>query len=187
MASKQANELVELTETAAADLFPVYDASESVPEKLKKLTWANLVALLGSAVSTLTNKTIAACTLSGTMNAADQVIQRPRFLDSAETVNALGSKSVTFAIDLTSGNVATATLTGTGAMTISFTNPPASGAMGICVLHLTNGGLRTITWTGVTWSGGVAPSLSSAGVDVLMFFTSDGGASWLGSRIWKTV
>jgi len=187
MASKQFYELTEITATADDDLLAVYDTSESIPEKVKKLTWANLISLIGSATATLTNKTIGASTLSGTMNASDQVIQRPKFLDSAETVQALGSKSSTFAIDLTAGNVATATLTGTGAMTISFSNPPASGAMGICLLHLTNGGLRTLTWTGVTWSGNVAPALSSSGVDVLLFMTTDGGTTWRGLRIWKTV
>ena len=187
MASKQVDELTELTSLADADMFPVFDASESVPEKVKKFTWANLVSAIGSVVMTLTNKTIGACTLSGTLNAADQTIQRPKFMDSAETVQALGSKNANFSIDLTAGNVATATLTGSGALTIGFANPPASGSMGICILHLTNGGLRTLTWTGVTWSGGVAPSLSSAGVDVLLFMTTDGGTTWRGSRIWKTV
>ena len=40
---------------------------------------------------------------------------------------------------------------------------------------------RTITYpVGTKWIGGVAPTLTAVGEDVLAFFTLDGGASWYG-------
>ena len=59
-----------------------------------------------------------------------------------------------------------------------FTNGPASGLAQSIVLLLTNGGLRTWTWPAtVRWASGVAPVLTSSGVDVLQFFTRDAGAN----------
>jgi hypothetical protein len=34
---------------------------------------------------------------------------------------------------------------------------------------------------GTKWAGGVAPSLTPSGIDVLSFLTHDGGATWRGS------
>jgi hypothetical protein len=48
-------------------------------------------------------------------------------------------------------------------------------------MEITNGGQGTLTWgVEVDWAGGVAPTLTAAGVDLLKFYTRDGGASWIG-------
>lgn len=97
----------------------------------------------------------------------------------AESVNVLGSVSGATAIDYSLGSVITATAT--DAVTWSVTNPPTSGKAGSFTLVLTNGGVGTQTWpSGSKWSGGTAPTLTASGVDVLSFFTTDGGTTWRG-------
>ena len=95
------------------------------------------------------------------------------------TLNALGSINSNTEIDLANGAFVTATIT--GSLTFTFSNPPATGQGMQFVLILTNGGSAVVTWPGaVTWTGGTAPTLRSSGVDVLRFYTSNGGANWYG-------
>jgi hypothetical protein len=66
------------------------------------------------------------------------------------------------------------------ARTWTFRNVPVGVAV-VVVLELTNGGTGTQTWpSAVKWPGGTAPTLTSAGVDVLAFVTDDAGAAWRG-------
>jgi len=120
-------------------------------------------------------------TLGGGIVCSDEEISRPKFKDYAETINALGDVGGgTDAIDLTAGNVVSATVS-TGAQTFTFTNPPADGVAGSFTLFLTNGGSQTVNWPGaVDWAGGSAPSLTSSGIDVLTFTTLDAGTIWYG-------
>lgn len=49
------------------------------------------------------------------------------------------------------------------------------------LLEVTNGGQGTLTWAAaIQWAGGVAPTLTAAGKDLLRFVTRDGGVSWMG-------
>ena len=99
----------------------------------------------------------------------------------SEDVNAIGATGGgTQDIDLTDGNVVTATVD-TSANTFTFSNPPASGKCGSFTIILTNGGSQTVNWPGaVDWAGGSAPTLTTAGIDVLTFTTADGGTIWYG-------
>ena len=101
--------------------------------------------------------------------------------DYGETVNVLGDLGGgTDDIDLTAGNVVTATVS-TSTETFTFSNPPASGTAGSFTLILTNGGSQTVNWpASVDWAGGTAPSLTASGVDVVTFTTVDGGTIWYG-------
>jgi hypothetical protein len=93
------------------------------------------------------------------------------------TVNALGSVSGAQAMDFSLGNVVS--ITANGDLTLSITNPPASGKTGTLTLLLTNGGAVSVTWpSGTTWLTGSAPSLTASGLDVLSFTTTDGGTTW---------
>ena len=124
-----------------------------------------------------TSKTVTA-NGSGTVNCVDYIIQRPRFTDYAETKVAMAAN----AVDLTLGNVQTYTLS--GGQTLTFTNPPATGNSGSFTLMVTNGGSATLTWpTSVDWTGGTAPTLTSSGLDVLVFTTIDAGTTWLGFTV----
>lgn len=87
--------------------------------------------------------------------------------------------SVANNLDLSLGNVFTHTLSGNTSFTVS--NVPATGTTATVILDLTNGGAHTITWwSGVKWSGGVAPTLTASGRDMLGFITHDGGTTWSG-------
>jgi len=79
--------------------------------------------------------------------------------------------------DLSLGNVFTKTISGTTTLTVS--NVPASGTVGYVVLELTNAGSATLNWfTGVKWAGGTAPTLTTAGKDIISMYTRDGGTIW---------
>ncbi len=130
---------------------------------------------------TLTNKTLGAATLSGTLAAADNLVMRPKLQDYGEAVNAIGSiGGGSQDIDLELGNVVTATVD-TSETTFTFSNPPAAGVAGSFTLILTNGGSETVNWpASAQWAGGAAPALTASGVDVLTFVTTDGGTVWYG-------
>lgn len=88
----------------------------------------------------------------------------------------LGAGSV---IDVNAGNLFIKTITGATAFTVS--NVPPAGTVATILLELTNGGAFTVSWmAGVKWDSGTAPTLTAAGVDLLGFFTSDGGTTWRG-------
>ena len=90
----------------------------------------------------------------------------------------LGSGNEVF--NLTDGNVHSARVTG-GTVTVSFTNPTASGNACSLTIILTNGGSRTVNWpAAVDWGGGSAPALTVSGRDVIEFVTIDGGTIWYG-------
>ena len=127
-----------------------------------------------------TSKTVTADS-NGTVNCADYIIQRPRFTDYAETVNAIGGTGGgTQDIDVESGNVVTATVD-TSTNTFTFSKPSATGKACSFTLLLTNGGSQTVNWPGsVDWAGGTAPSLTSSGVDIITFTTVDAGVIWYG-------
>ena len=68
--------------------------------------------------------------------------------------------------------------------TFTFTGA-TTGLVAAMVLELAQDatGSRTVTWPGsVVWPGGVAPTLSTtaAAVDILTFFSRDGGTTWYG-------
>jgi hypothetical protein len=87
-------------------------------------------------------------------------------------------------IDCSSGNYFTRTITGTE--TITFANVPTTGNAYSFTLVLTNGGSAAITWGSTPkWPSGTAPTLTSSGVDILVFFTSDGGTTWRGNLVQK--
>lgn len=80
-------------------------------------------------------------------------------------------------IDLATGNLFTKTISGVTTLTIS--NALANGNVNSFVLELTNGGSSIITWfSGVKWAGGIAPTLTAAGKDILGFYSHDGGTTW---------
>lgn len=87
-------------------------------------------------------------------------------------------------INLSQGNVFTKTVNATTTFTISGFLP--QGASNSFILELTNGGSYTINWfSGVKWSEGIAPILTSAGVDILGFYSYDGGVTWRGMVLCK--
>jgi hypothetical protein len=91
-------------------------------------------------------------------------------------------KSVAIAasdINLSLGNYFTRTISGATTLTVS--NVASSGDVAAFVLVLTDGGAYTVNFfSGVTFAGGTAPTLTASGVDILAFFTINGGTTWRG-------
>jgi len=155
----------------------------------------------GTGTSTFTAEAIfqASVSFSATVNFASQVnfnesvsfsasvqfndaqVIRPYFKDYAEAVNAIGSTGGgTQDIDLTLGNIVTATVD-TSENTFTFSNPSATGRACSFTLILTNGGSQTVNWpASVDWAAATAPTLTTAGVDIIEFFTVDAGTIWYG-------
>jgi hypothetical protein len=82
-------------------------------------------------------------------------------------------------LDLSTGT--SFSFTPSGATTVSFTNPPASGiAIGFAVEI--NGDGSAITWPdSVKWHLGAAPT-ATASKEVYTFITTDGGTSYVGKK-----
>ena len=82
-------------------------------------------------------------------------------------------------INLATGNLFTKTITVNTTLTISNVLP--SGNANSFILELTNGGSKVITWwSGMKWAGGTIPTLTASGVDILGFYSHDGGTTWRG-------
>tara|TARA_R110000868_G_scaffold51748_1_gene163590 strand:+ start:303 stop:944 length:642 start_codon:yes stop_codon:yes gene_type:complete len=141
-------------------------------------TAATSAATAFETADTEISKTDVAETRTASINMADNVLQRPELKDYSETKVAMAANDV----DLSAGNVFTKTIS--GAQTLTFSNPPATGKAGAFTLILTNGGSATVTFinsTGtVKWAAATAPTLTAAGVDVLTFTTIDAGTIWYG-------
>ncbi len=120
-------------------------------------------------------------TLGGAIAGADNQVGRVNLIDYGEVTSALGDLGGgTDDIDLTAGNSVSATVS-TGTQTFTFSSPTASDELCGFTLTLTNGGSQTVNWpASVDWAGGTAPTLTTSGVDILTFFTIDGGTIWHG-------
>lgn len=104
-------------------------------------------------------------------------------------ITALREKSAAISasdIDLAAANYFTKTISGTTTFTVS--NVATSGDVSAFILILTNGGSATVNWfSGVTWNNATPPTLTASGVDILGFFTINGGTTWRGLVLAKAV
>ena len=86
-------------------------------------------------------------------------------------------KTTTGTIYCNEGNNFTANLS--SSMLVIFANVPAVDGAYACTLKITSNG-NTVTWpTGTVWPTATPPTLS-AGTDVFVFYTHDGGTTWYG-------
>ena len=140
--------------------------------------------LTGNVSAAMLTGTLPALSVGGTLNGQDNTLSNVNLKDYGEVTNAIGSTGGgTQDIDLTLGNVVSATVD-TSANTFTFSNPSATGNNCGFVLYLTNGGSQTVNWpASVDYPGATAPTLTEAGVDVLVFNTTDAGTTWLGNLV----
>ena len=103
----------------------------------------------------------------------------------ADTVTALGNTGTAINLDVTSGNVFSATLTGNAVITLRY--PVATGSSSF-TLVLTNDATagRTVSWAGGSflWPGGAASlsrTTTANATDIWFFFTNNGGTTWYGN------
>ena len=126
---------------------------------------------------------VPAQTLAGAITGADQIVSAINLKDYGEVTQALGSAGGTRAVNLNDGNSVTATVA-TSANTFTFSNPTASDELCGFTLELTNGGSQTVNWpASVDWAGASAPTLTTSGVDYLVFWTVNGGTKWYGGLV----
>jgi len=130
---------------------------------------------------------LAGGTMTGETIFADQLATRPKMKDYSEAVNAIGSKSAAFDIDLEDGNVQSVTIS-SGTFNIGLTNGLASNSNSMTIIG-TNLGAGTPSFVSganggggnvVQWPGGTAPTVTASGTDILTFTTFDGGTQWYG-------
>ena len=89
------------------------------------------------------------------------------------------SLGVSSAIDLSLGNLFTKSIN--SSTKFSVLNCLSSGTSNSFILELVNAGAFTITWfSGIKWAEGIAPILTASGIDVLGFYSYDGGVTWKG-------
>ena len=133
--------------------------------------------------NTITGSTIAGTTLSGAVVGGDQIMSAVTHKDYAETCAENAAVTGTVSIDMNNGNVHSITLT--GAATLTFDNPVATGDSSSFTLIVKQDGTgsRVITWPGsVKWAANTPPTLTTTAgrYDILAFTTVDGGTCWFG-------
>jgi len=109
----------------------------------------------------------------------------------ADTVVALGNTGTAINLDVVSGGVFTATLTGNATITLRY---PVSSGSSSFTLILTNDGTagRTVAWSGGSFKfpGGAASlsrSTAANAIDIWVFFTPDGGTTYYGNIAMKNM
>ena len=123
-------------------------------------------------------------TLGGYINYADEQAIRPIIKDYAEVVYAGGNTGTSQTLDETNGNVQTWDMNGN----CTFTMPSGSGLQAgtslTLILTQDGTGSRTGAFTGVKWASSTAVTLTTtaSGIDIITFYTANGGASpvWYG-------
>lgn len=130
--------------------------------------------------------TATASTFSGGINMADSDLNRPVLEDYGvkHTAPTVSTNAVT--LDCAVSNSFLVDMDpATAAVTVTLSNPPASGTYGEMTIAIVMGTpAYGITWPGsVTWQGGSAPNLTTTNnsVDLVHLFTVDAGTTWYGT------
>tara|TARA_B110001469_G_C9379755_1_gene197021 strand:+ start:45 stop:551 length:507 start_codon:yes stop_codon:yes gene_type:complete len=156
------------TTTVEASLQAALNATTSATAAKDMLLLTKAVEAIGAAVTNI-------AALTAELDANDYVIKKAELKDYSETAVAMAADDC----DLQLGNVQTKAIS--TAVTLTFSNPPASGKAGAFTFIATFSGSPAITWPAtVKWAGGTAPTLTAAGIDVFTFMTTDGGTIWFG-------
>jgi hypothetical protein len=104
---------------------------------------------------------------------------------SNEVLYQYSTAAYTQTLDLATGG--TFSFTPSGATTVSFTNPPASGTATGFALEVVNTGGYTITWpSSIKWHLGAAPT-ATATKELYTFVTVDAGVSYLGKKAGENI
>jgi hypothetical protein len=149
-------------------------------------TVVNAINGIGNGAESLANVVITGGTMNNVtisngsvtnaaINFQDQLATRPTLKDYSINGEVLGVVSANATLDFANANFFSATANAN--LTFSFANASPANTLSGAVVALTNGGAYTLTWANVDWSGGVAPSLTSNGLDILVFVTYDAGTT----------
>lgn len=143
--------------------------------------------ILNDAASLTANNTMAGTTtFANVVSVSTLTVTR----GTSQKVKVIGSITSNTSIDLDEANIFDLTL-GANNIVLTFTNPPTSGfASGATLIVRQDGtGSRFTTFTGAVYTDGIAPVLTTNAnaIDVLAFFTTDGGTSYFGSQTMAAV
>lgn len=140
-------------------------------------------ANIGNFLGNPTSQNLASAITDDTGNYGNQGLAvfnyNPILKGTKETAIGVTGVSNVFTIYCTEANYFS--IIPTAASTIAVTNL-GTGVQEVnsFVLDLTNGGAFAITWWGVKWVGGAAPTLTAAGRDTLVFFRAGSAGVWNG-------
>ena len=164
----------EVTVDTTKDTLVVHDGSTAAGFALARESVLTATTTTAGNANTLAAAALpkAGGTMSGLVNMADQIVQRPLLQDYSEKTVAMGSAT---AVNLEDGNVFSKTISGT--TTLTFTNPSSVGTSSFSLI-LTNGGSATLNFPTVKWPAATAPTLTASGIDVLIFVYH--GSTWYG-------
>lgn len=163
------------------------DASDGASLGTATVMWSDLFLASGAVINfnngdvTLTHSANTLTLGGGNIAMGDNELQTPVLKDYGEKLVAHGSSGGgTEDFDISAGNVHSVTVD-TSANTFTFSNPSATGTACSLTLIITNGGSQTVNWpASVKWPDDTAPTLTSSGVDVISFLTTDGGTKYRG-------
>jgi hypothetical protein len=146
---------------------------------------ANNVLLGGGSAAAVTSSNLLATSAAVTSGTYIQAI------GYADTVVALGNTGAAINLDVVSGGVFSATLTGSATITLRF--PVATGASSFTLI-LTNDATagRTVAFAGGSFKfpGGAATlsrTTTANAIDIWVFFTPDGGTTYYGNIAMKNM
>ena len=167
----------EVTVDTTKDTLVVHDGSTAAGFALARESALAATTTTAGNANTLAAAALpkAGGTMSGLVNMADQIVQRPLLQDYSEKTVAMGSAT---AVNLEDGNVFSKTISGT--TTLTFTNPSSVGTSSFTLI-LTNAGSATLTFPTVKWPAATAPTLTASGIDVLIFVYH--GSTWYGTAV----
>lgn len=125
-----------------------------------------------------------AATATINKNFADKVVSRPEIKDYAETLKTDTSSSNVWTVDFTDGNHHEIVLT-ENVTTLTLSNPPATGKVGMVVLYIEQngtGGFTVAFPSKVKFAGGIAPTITTTAnrTDIVTLITRDGGTTYAG-------
>lgn len=150
-------------------------SSGTVPSARLTAATTSVAGIVQLSDSTSTTSSVLAATPTAVKAVADSVTTLKN--TPSQTFQNLGTVSGAVSITAASGIHVIATVNGN--TTWTFPSPSVTEVHAL-TLELTNGGAYTMTWpSGTRWAGGIAPTLTSSGTDILVF-TKAGTANWRG-------
>jgi hypothetical protein len=129
---------------------------------------------------TLTNKTLGATSVNGTMSFLGNITSQLQLQSWRETFTSPTITSGTLTLDLSASNFFKVSLNA-AITTITITNTPASSAASFTLEVTADGTARAVTWPAAfKWTGGTAPTLTSTSTktDTFVFYSTDAGTTW---------